>query len=129
MQEIIENLRDLIESFYDPNDKSVLLNRSAETLVGVKSDIGMMIEVMPDNVAFGIHPHVVLTKSGKKFFAEIDVECNNLPSWQELREKRLFQISGEGEFIRSLPQTDEKQAVKILCAIGYIKTKKENVNE
>jgi hypothetical protein len=126
MQEIIENLRDLIESFYDPNDKSVLLNRSAETLVGVKSDIGMMIEVMPDNVAFGIYPYVVLTESGQKFFAEIDVERDNLPSWQELRERKLFQISGEGEFIRSLSRINEEYAVKIFCAIGYIKTKKEN---
>ena len=123
MKNLVEGLKDLVYSYIDLEDPEELINACTEVLGGVKNDIVMAMEVLPDNVAFGIYSHVHLTDRGQMFLNQCDVLTEELPSWQEIQKQKFFEISGEGEFIRSLPEIDERQAVTILFAVATVKAK------
>lgn len=122
MQGIISNLEDMLRSYTDYEDDSILINNCDVILSNLKGDIAMACEYMPDNIAFGLFPYVHLTEKGRMFVNQFDdLTQDGLPSWEKLREMELFQISGEVDFICSLPEYGEEQAVKILIALAFVK--------
>ncbi len=124
MRDLVENVEDLIYSHTDLMNPQVLDDACAKMLEGIKEDMVMAIKTLPDMVAFGIFPYVYITDRGQMFLNQYDVvTMEELPSWQELQKQKFFKISGEGEFIRSLPEIDEKRAVKILFTVAAVKSK------
>ncbi len=119
MQQIIEGLEDMIASYDDLDNPEVLVDQAAVILDSVRDDMQMSMAVTPDNIAFGIYPNVAVTERGLMFMRQCDIVVDELPSWQEVREQQFFQIKGETDFIRSLPEVDEETAVKILFAVAH----------
>jgi len=121
MKMIIENLEAMVASYTDPEEPRVLRNQCELILGAVQENVSKAMRVFPDDVAFGIFPHVILTDRGKMFLNQCDVMNEQLPTWQEVRDQKLFQISGEHEFIHSLKEIKEDVAVQILFAIAIVK--------
>lgn len=121
MEVIIENLEGMVSSYTDPEDPTVLKDQCKLILGAVRENVGEAITMFPDNVAFGIFPYVILTDRGKMFLNQCNMIEGELPTWQEIREQKFFQISGEHDFIRGLPDVEEDVAVQILFAIAIVK--------
>jgi hypothetical protein len=130
MKDLIELLLDLVNSYTDLNDETGLTKQSNAMIKVIKENVPVYMASMPDNIAFGIYPNVMVTDEGENFLYNHDILNEKLPAWQEIRNMKLFQINGESELIRSLPMIDENVAVKILFAVAYVRQKiQEEKNE
>ena len=120
MQQLVESLEDLVQSYDDPEHPGKLVNQCRTTLEGIKENITLLMEIAPDQVAFAIYPCLHLTEAGKTFLAKNNVLKSPLPSWEEVRKNRFFKVRSEADFIRQLPEIDEELAMKILFSVAYV---------
>jgi len=126
MHELTELLEDMVRSYHDPQDKEKLTQQCGSVLLAVKENVETMIASMPDQIAFGIFPHIFLSDKGEMFLRQYNVLEDPLPNWQAIRDQKLFKVNGEGTFIRSLTDIDENMAVKIIFSVVVVAERIQN---
>lgn len=125
LRRLIEDAEDVITSYAATQNRELFHKVSTEMLEEMQKKCNVaFMNVCAQNIVIGLFPHISLTKHGRQYFTQFNVDSDHMTAFSSCDEffaKQFFCVNEEmTPFIQLLKNTDEKMAVYIFYAVGKI---------